>query len=109
MSELQDVNSLDETADYLGVSVTVLRRMARDRKIGFLRIGRSYVFPREVIRAYVEENTIKQLHRTRTASLTGHYATSNEAAVTSRFVVCENGLHPEARVGKQRPPGRRGR
>ena len=60
MSELQDVNSLEETADYLGVSVTVLRRMARDHKIGFLRIGRSYVFPREVIRAYVEGNTIKQ-------------------------------------------------
>lgn len=60
MGELQDVKSLEETADYLGVSVTVLRRMARDRKIGFLRIGRSYVFPREVIRTYVEGNTIKQ-------------------------------------------------
>jgi len=39
MTYLQDVNSLEATADYLVVSPTVLRRMARDRKIGYLRIG----------------------------------------------------------------------
>lgn len=58
--ELEDINSLDKTAEYLGISVTVLRRLARDRKIGFLRIGRSYFFPREVIRAYVDGNTVSQ-------------------------------------------------
>jgi excisionase family DNA binding protein len=56
--ELEDVNSLAATAEYLGISETVLRRLARDRKIGFLRIGRSYTFPREVIATYVEGNTI---------------------------------------------------
>ena len=58
--ELQDINSLDTTADYLGVSPVVLRRMARDHKIGFLRTGRAYTFPCEVIREYVEGHTIKQ-------------------------------------------------
>ena len=59
--ELEDVNSLAAAAEYLGISDTVLRRLARDRKIGFLRIGRSYTFPREVIVTYVEGNTIKQM------------------------------------------------
>jgi excisionase family DNA binding protein len=59
--ELEDVNSLAATAEYLGISETVLRRLARDRKIGFLRIGRSYMFPREVVKTYVEGNTITQM------------------------------------------------
>lgn len=58
--ELRDVNSMDATAEYLGISTLVLKRMARDRIIGFLRIGRTYVFPREVIETYVKGNTIQQ-------------------------------------------------
>jgi excisionase family DNA binding protein len=58
--ELKDVNSMDDTAEYLGISTLVLKRMARERKIGFLRIGRTYVFPREVIETYVKGNTIQQ-------------------------------------------------
>lgn len=60
MTELVDVNSMDATAEYLGISTNVLKRLARDRKIGFLRIGRTYVFPREVIETYVKGNTIQQ-------------------------------------------------
>ena len=58
--ELKDVNSMDDTAEYLGISTNVLKRLARERKIGFLRIGRKYVFPREVIETYVKGNIVQQ-------------------------------------------------
>ena len=58
--ELKDVNSMDDTAEYLGISTLVLKRLARERKIGFLRIGRKYVFPREVIETYVKWNIVQQ-------------------------------------------------
>lgn len=58
MTALEDVNSLDQTAAYLKVTPKVLGNMARARKIGSLKQGMVRVFPRAVIEAYVEANTI---------------------------------------------------
>jgi excisionase family DNA binding protein len=60
--EPEPVYTTDEAAEMLGgISTTVLRRMARDRKIGSLRTGRTYTFPASVINDYIAGNTVKQL------------------------------------------------
>jgi excisionase family DNA binding protein len=59
--EPEPVYTTDEAAEKLGgISTTVLRRMARDRKIGYLRTGRTYTFPASAISAYIAGNTVKQ-------------------------------------------------
>lgn len=58
--QLQDVNSLEETAEYLRISPTVLKNLARSQKIGSLKQGRAITFPRKVIEAYIAGNTIEQ-------------------------------------------------
>ena len=60
MSELHDVNSLQETADYLRLSPAKLKDMARSKRIGSLREGRTWLFPREVIKTYLADNTTEQ-------------------------------------------------
>jgi hypothetical protein len=58
---LEDVNSLEGTAAYLKISnPDILRRMARNRKIGYLKQGAKYIFTREVIETYLANNTIPQ-------------------------------------------------
>lgn len=51
--------SLEEAAVYLRIKESALVRMARDQKIGSLKMGRTTVFPRAVLEAYVELHTIK--------------------------------------------------
>jgi len=58
---LNDVNSLEETAEYLKIgNPDILRRMARTRRIGYLKQGAKYVFTRDVIETYLSNNTIPQ-------------------------------------------------
>lgn len=54
--ELAEVNSLEETAEYLRITPNVLVNMARQGKIGSLKIGRTWTFPRTDVEAFVEKN-----------------------------------------------------
>lgn len=58
---LDDVNGLEETADYLHVSIAKLRLMARDREIGHIKTGRTYLFPRAAIEEWVRTHTVTPL------------------------------------------------
>ena len=57
MDTLEDINTLAATATYLKVSETLIADMARNKRIGALKIGRQWVFPRSVITAFVESKT----------------------------------------------------
>lgn len=54
---LRDVNTLAETAAYLRLSERKVAQMARAGKIGGIQEGRTWIFPREAIRAYIERNS----------------------------------------------------
>lgn len=56
VSDLDDVNTLDETAGYLKISPDALARLARARKIGTLKQGRALTFTRAAILEYIEGN-----------------------------------------------------
>lgn len=57
MSTLDDLNTLDATAAYLKIEPTVLAELARSRRIASVRIGRTRVFTREAIAAFVAAHT----------------------------------------------------
>lgn len=57
MSELRDINTLEETAAYLRITERLLRSLATQHKIGYLKQGRAYSFPRSAVEAYVASNT----------------------------------------------------
>lgn len=54
---LDDVNSLQEAADYLRITPEALVRLARSQKIGAMKQGRSWTFPRAAIEDYVTAHT----------------------------------------------------
>jgi excisionase family DNA binding protein len=60
MADPEKVFSLDEAADWLGVSANVLKKYAREHRIGYVRTGRTYSFPASVITEYLTGNTVKQ-------------------------------------------------
>lgn len=59
--ELEDVNSLEQAAEYLKVTPEKLRRMARAKELGHIKTGRQYLFPREALEIYVKEHTVERL------------------------------------------------
>lgn len=61
MDDLDDVNSLEQAADYLKVTPEKLRRMARAKQVGHVKSGRQYLFPRAALEAYVLAHTIDPL------------------------------------------------
>lgn len=54
---LPEVATLQETADYLRITTNKLRSLALKHKIGALKQGREYTFPKAAVEAYVERNT----------------------------------------------------
>lgn len=50
---LKELLSIEETAEYLGVSVTTVRRMVRDGRIRAARIGRQWRIPRQAVEELV--------------------------------------------------------
>jgi len=60
VTQLNDVNSLDEAAAYLRLTPTKLRELARTKRIGSLKEGRTWLFTREVITRYLADNTQEQ-------------------------------------------------
>ncbi|MEA9983694.1 helix-turn-helix domain-containing protein [Subtercola sp. RTI3] len=58
MIELRDVSSIAEAAAYLQVTEAAIRRMARSKQIGSLKIGRVVTIPRAAIEAYIETHTV---------------------------------------------------
>lgn len=58
MTELSDISSLDQAADYLKIDPVKLKRLAYQRKIAYLKQGTQYTFPRAAIEAYVLANTV---------------------------------------------------
>ena len=58
--EPEPVYTTDEAAEKLRITPNVLRRLARDKRIGSLRTGRTYTFPATVINDYIAGNTVKQ-------------------------------------------------
>ncbi|WP_166788709.1 helix-turn-helix domain-containing protein [Cryobacterium sp. HLT2-28] len=57
MSELDDINTIEQTAEYLKIETTKLRRLVNQKKIAFLKQGHVLTFPRAAVEAYVESNT----------------------------------------------------
>lgn len=60
MTQLHDVNTLEEAAAYLRLTPRKLRELARSKRIGSLKEGRSWLFTREVITTYLKGNTQEQ-------------------------------------------------
>lgn len=59
--DLDDVNTLEQAAEYLKLTPEKLRRMAHAKQVGHIRAGRQYLFPREAVETYVREHTIDRL------------------------------------------------
>ncbi|TFD27999.1 helix-turn-helix domain-containing protein [Cryobacterium cryoconiti] len=57
MSELEDINTLEQAAAYLKIEPTKLRRLVHQRTIAFLKQGHTLTFPRAALQAYVQTNT----------------------------------------------------
>ena len=57
MSELDDINTLEQAAAYLKIEPTKLRRLVNQWKIAFLKQGHRLTFPRVALEAYVQTNT----------------------------------------------------
>ncbi|WIB25860.1 helix-turn-helix domain-containing protein [Curtobacterium sp. MCSS17_015] len=64
MSNLQDMNTADEAAEYLRLTPDKLKRMARSKQIGHIRVGRDYIFPRDAIELWKTNNTVEPLPTT---------------------------------------------
>lgn len=61
MSDLQDMNTADEAAEYLRLTPDKLKRMARSKQIGHIKSGRDYIFPRQAIADWVTANTVEHI------------------------------------------------
>lgn len=53
---LLDVNTLAETSAYLRLTDRQVSQLARDKKLAGIQVGRRWIFTREAIRAYLEQN-----------------------------------------------------
>lgn len=56
MTELDDVNSLAETAAYLKFTEPKVVQLAQARKLAGIKEGRTWIFPRQAITDYLEQN-----------------------------------------------------
>jgi len=70
MTSLEDINSLEQTAAYLRITPNVLVNMARQGKIGSLKIGRTWTFPLIEIEAFVTAQTVRARSHTDPHGLT---------------------------------------
>ena len=61
MTGLEDVSSVDEVARFLKIDPDKLKRLARAKRIGHIRAGRQYLFPREAVECYVRDNTVEAM------------------------------------------------
>jgi excisionase family DNA binding protein len=59
MSELEDINSFEQTGEYLKISAQQVRQLTYNGKLGFVKSGRTRTIPREAIEAFVAANTIQ--------------------------------------------------
>lgn len=58
VSVLEEVNSLESTAEYLKLSPRKVRNLANSKQLGHIREGQTLTFPRDAIEAYKEAHTI---------------------------------------------------
>ena len=58
MTELEDINSLEQTAEFLKITEYQVKELVRLGKIGSVKVGRTRTFPRDAIETFVRENTI---------------------------------------------------
>lgn len=61
MSDLQDMNTADEAAEYLRLKPEKLKQLARTKQIGHIRSGRTYIFPREAIVKWKTDHTVEPI------------------------------------------------
>jgi excisionase family DNA binding protein len=61
MQELEDYNTADTTSEYLKLDVEKLKLLARQHKIGHIRNGRSYIFPRNAIEQWAADNLTQRV------------------------------------------------
>ncbi|GIT80152.1 hypothetical protein LLS1_18210 [Leifsonia sp. LS1] len=57
MSQIADVNTVEETARIFGVSAEVVRTLIDDFFLGTLRVGGNEIVPRRAIEEFIENNT----------------------------------------------------
>jgi excisionase family DNA binding protein len=58
---LDDINTLEQTAEYLKLTEYQVKQLAYKGKLGYIKAGNTRTFPREAIEAYVEANTTRAL------------------------------------------------
>ena len=58
MSDLEDINTLEQTAEYLKLTEYQVKELVRHGKIGSVKVGRTRTFPRQAIEAFIDQNTI---------------------------------------------------
>ena len=57
MTKLQDINTVAETAAYLRLSERKVAQMLREKKLGGIHEGRTWIVPAASITAYIERNS----------------------------------------------------
>jgi excisionase family DNA binding protein len=61
VTELDDINTVEQTAEYLKLTEYQVKQLAYKGKLGYIKAGNTRTFPREAIEAYVEANTTRAL------------------------------------------------
>lgn len=57
MIELDDVNSVEQAAEYLKLKPRKVLEIARAKKLAGIKEGRTWIFPRTALEAYVAAHT----------------------------------------------------
>lgn len=57
MSDLEDINTLEQTAEYLKLTEYQVKQLVSNGKIGSMKVGRARLFPKASIEAFVKANT----------------------------------------------------
>jgi excisionase family DNA binding protein len=56
--QLEDINTLEQTAEYLKLTEYQVKQLAYKGKLGYIKAGNTRTFPREAIEAYVRDNIV---------------------------------------------------
>lgn len=61
MTTLDEINTVDQVADYLHIPPAKVTRLKGEGKIGYLKMGKSVMYPRAAVEAFVVANTVEAL------------------------------------------------
>lgn len=65
-ADLEKLLTVEEAMAYLGIGRTTIQRWMKQRKIGFVRVGRKIYFTKEHLESFVRENTVSPVKSRKT-------------------------------------------